>query len=83
MLWFVQYYLQITIPIRRTKIILPFCVTFFNFSGPCEGVGAAEVEAGAAAEREEGEEGNSCSQCLSQQFVSLLCGKFPLSKGHL
>ena len=42
---------------------------FFNyFSVPCQGAVAAEVEAGAAAEREEGEEGNTCWQCLTHEL---------------
>lgn len=70
-----------TNPVSRAKMILLFYLTFlfffWYFSVLCQGAGAAEVEVGAAAEREEGEEGNSCSQCVSQQFVSVLCGKFP------
>lgn len=64
-------------PVSPAKIIFTICLTFFVllFFCPLLGAGAAEVEAGAAAEREEGEEGNTCSQFLSQQFVSVLYGK--------
>ena len=46
-----------TISIRQNKIGFPFWLTFFFY--PCQGVVAAEVEVGVAAEREEGKEGNA------------------------